>query len=224
VLWALALMDVPDVAVGKEHPGGFEALLAGFKDLAERPALLFLVVAAAVIALCGWPTQALLPAFASQRLGLPDVGYGSMLSATGIGALAAGLTVAAFGSWERRKHFLGVGIGVVSLSLLGLSIAETLPLAIVACALLGYGLILFLSTGQATVQLSTEAHNRGRLLGIWAMTLSGAVPLGNVIVGFAADRWAVPPVLFAQGLVCGVGGLALFLLYRAWRAPARNAV
>src|SRR5262249_10519743 len=68
VLWALALMDVPDVCTGKEHPGGWEALLAGFKDLAERPPLLFLVMAAIVVSLCGWPAQALLPALAAQRL------------------------------------------------------------------------------------------------------------------------------------------------------------
>jgi MFS family permease len=222
VLWALVLMDVPDVVRHHEQPRAWQALVAGFRDLTERPALLFLVLAASVVALCGWPTQALLPALAANRLGSPIEGYGDMLSATGLGALAAGLTVATFGSWERRKHFLGLGIAIVSLALIGLSEAETLPLAVGACALLGFGLILFLSTGQATVQLSTDVHNRGRLLGIWAMTLSGAVPLGNLIVGAAADHWTVPPVLLVQGLVCGGAGLGLFLLYRFWRSTPES--
>jgi MFS family permease len=222
VLWALALMDVADVPGGKEHPGGLQALLAGFRDLAERPPLLFLVAAAGVTALCGWPAQALLPALAAQRLHMPDVGYGTMLSGTGVGALAAALTVATFGSWERRKQFLGLGIAIVSGALIGLSLADTLSLATLSCALLGYGLILFLSTGQATMQLSTEVHNRGRLLGIWVMTLSGAVPLGNLIVGAAADRWEVPPVLCFQGVFCGAVAWVLFLLYRLWGSALRK--
>jgi hypothetical protein len=64
------------------------------------------------------------------------------------------------------------------------------------------------------VQLSARDHNRGRIMGIWTMTLCGAVPLGNLLAGPAADRWGVPAVLAFLGVACSAGALLLFALFR----------
>jgi MFS family permease len=79
----------------------------------------------------------------------------------------------------------------------------------------GFGMILFFSTGQAMVQLSTLNHHRGKVMGVWAMMLSGGVPIGNLLVGPAADHWGVPAVLVAQA--CAVGGVILLLVVRPVR-------
>src|SRR5208337_34269 len=134
------------------------------------------------------------------------------------GALAAALTVATFGSPARNRRFIATGVMVVSAALVGLSWAFTLSRALICCALVGFGLILFFSTSQAMVQLSAADHNRGRLLGIWAMVLSGAIPLGNLISGPAADAWGEPVVLRFQGLLCLVGALSVLLIIRPSRS------
>jgi predicted MFS family arabinose efflux permease len=61
--------------------------------------------------------------------------------------------------------------------------------------------------------LSVDDWNRGRIMGIWSMVLNGAVPLGNLLAGPAADRWDVSKVLVVQGLGCAVAFvIAVFLL------------
>jgi hypothetical protein len=140
-----------------------------------------------------------------------------MLSGTGAGALAAALTVAAFGSASRNRTFIASGVAIVTVSLLGLSQADDLFLAVGFSALIGYGLILFLATSQSVFQLSSEEHNRGRVMAIWAMVLSGAVPLGNLLAGPAADHWGVSPVLTALGIACGVVPLGLLAIFRPWK-------
>ena len=83
-----------------------------------------------------------------------------------------------------------------------------------ACsALIGFGLICFFATCQSVVQLSADPANRGRIMGIWAMSWSGAMPLGNLLVGPAADLWGVATMLLALGL--GLGSVALVLLLLA---------
>jgi hypothetical protein len=51
-------------------------------------------------------------------------------------------------------------------------------------------------------------------MAIWAMTQSGAVPLGSYLAGVAADVWNEPRVLQLLGLIYLVSASGLWLLYR----------
>jgi MFS family permease len=218
VLLALFLMDVSGAPKPGDQYQGLQALGQGFAQILARPRLLLLVVAAGVTAGCGWPFMQLLPALADDILHMPEQGYGFMVSASGAGALTAALTVATFGSWGRRHHFIGGGIALVSAALVGLSLVTELGLAMACCALVGFGLISFFATCQSVVQLSADPANRGRIMGIWAMTWSGAIPLGNLLVGPAADLWGVSMVLRAEGLALGGAALVLLLFSLGLRA------
>src|SRR5207244_11349087 len=134
--------------------------------------------------------------------------------------LAAALIVASFGSPRCQRFFVVAAVGLISLGLVGLSLVETLTLAIGASAVVGFGLILFFATTQSAIQLGAGNHNRGRIMGIWAMILSGAVPLGNLLSGPAADVWGEPIVLRVQGLGCAACAVAVFALSRATKRIA----
>ena len=97
-----------------------------------------------------------------------------------------------------------------------LSQVRSLPLAVACCAVIGYGLILFMATGQAVMQLGAADHIRGPIMGIWSMVLSGAQPLGNLLLGPAADRLGEPTVLRLQGLGCATGALVVLGLLVVW--------
>jgi hypothetical protein len=73
---------------------------------------------------------------------------------------------------------------------------------------------MFFATTQGVVQLSTEDHNRGSVMGVWAMILTGGVPLGSLVAGLAADRWGEPVVMAAMGAACGGAALGLLALAR----------
>jgi hypothetical protein len=91
---------------------------------------------------------------------------------------------------------------------LGLSQVATPIAAAACCALLGFGLVGYLSTGQSTMQLRSPDPIRGRVMAFWAMTLSASAPVGHLIAGEAAQRSSVPAVL----AVMGVGALVTALL------------
>jgi MFS family permease len=226
VLYALVQIDVPGsspVAVSrKERP----SLRSSFGYLARHRELAFLFLLSGTTSFCGWPSQALLPALVKVDLQTNEAaGYSWLLSGTGLGAMAAAWVVATFGSVERRGLLIGIGVAVVSTALLGLSLVGSLLPAIGGCALIGFGLILFLATTQSVIQLGADEHNRGQIMGIWAMMQSGALPLGNLLAGPAADYLGVPLVLRIQGIACGVAALGLtayFWLTKCASTPSRE--
>jgi MFS family permease len=220
---ALGRMDIGrSAATGKEWKWS-HLLPAGFGELDRKRGIVGLVLIVALMASCGWPILTLLPGVAQRSLALGGHGYSLLLVGVGVGALSAACTVATYGSVERRGLFIGTGVCVVTAAFLGLSLAESLPVALVWCVLIGFGLILFFTTSQAVVQLSADENNRGRIMGIWAMVTSGSLPLGNLLTGLAADHWGESLVLRLQALGCSVAVVGVLLLLRRWN-PCPAAV
>ncbi len=203
-------------------PGGSPPLCGrAFTTWVPGPACSLLLTLVGFLALFGWPVLTLLPALSHEDLGggkTMDGGaadYGFLLSAVGVGALLSALVVASSGSRSRSWRFLVVGVALAGLGELGLSQSRTLSQAQSCCVLVGSGLVLVFATGQSLMQLSARHHNRGVIMGIWSMVLSGAQQLGSLVAGRWADLWGAPVVLVIQGagsLV--IGGLLLALAVR----------
>jgi MFS family permease len=226
VLLALAKMDISG-RPPKHRGEGLNprtqghALLEGFRYLAARRMLVFLILLAGSTAFWGWPFLALLPALA-DKFGHAAQGTAWLFSGVGIGALVSALTLATFGSPTRAWAFITAGVIIVTGGLLGLAFAPNIWSAVLFAALIGFGLILFLATSQSVFQLSSEEHNRGRVMAIWAMVLSGAVPFGNLLAGPAADLFGLTPVLAGLGLACGTVPIILVILLPPWRRRGRR--
>jgi predicted MFS family arabinose efflux permease len=209
IIVALLLIDVPTARCKVRTTAGE---VGGFGVIARRPGLRTMFAVAGLAAVGGWPLLALLPSFASTVLGLGEQaqgGYGTMLSAVGVGALGAALTAATIGNEVRRKVLLLGGLVAVTAGLTGLTFTRWLPAAAGFCILFGFGMILFFATGQTLVQLATADADRGKVMGVWAMVLSAGVPLGNLVFGPAADLFGVPVMI---GVEAGMIGLAAVVL------------
>jgi predicted MFS family arabinose efflux permease len=215
VLLALRGIDVPGGAGGRTAAAG--SAWDGVRYLRAHPALGGLVLMTLVVCVFGWPLLTILPAYTRQHLGRDVETYGLLVSAVGAGALLGALTTATFGMPGRRWAFLTAGTAATAAGLLAVSSAGRALPAAVGCAASGFGLILYLSTGQSTMQLAVPDATRGRVMALWAMTLSASAPLGHLIAGHAVATFGVVPVL--TGMAAGVGAAALALgAMLAWRA------
>jgi predicted MFS family arabinose efflux permease len=205
IILALLLIRLPPEPIDAD-PGSAHG---GFRVLARRPGMLTLVLLAGLVAIGGWPLLPLLPYLADKVLMVGESGYGSLLSAVGVGALCGALTAASFGNEIRRKVLLLGGLIVVSAAMFGLTAVRTLPMAAGCCFLFGFGMIVFFATGQTAVQLGTADADRGKVMGVWAMMLSAGVPLGNLTFGPAADAFGVTNVIAVQACVLAMAALIL---------------
>lgn len=216
VLFALRAIREP----GLPHPSEQEpSSWDGLRYLAEHPRLGGLVVLTLLLCVFAWPTLTLFPGYTRTVLGREETAYTTLVSGLGAGALVAALTTATFGTAARRVGFLVLGAGAAAGGIGGLSAAGDLPAAVGCAGLVGFGLILFLSTGQSTLQLAVPDGRRGRVMAVWAIMLSASAPLGHLMAGQAADLVGIVPVL--RGMAAGVAavavGLAVLAAGRGWR-------
>lgn len=216
VLLALRAIDVPGVPRGPAVAS--EGMLGGFRYVLTRPRLAGLLAATGLLCVFGWPVISLFPTYTDQALHQAEKEYSVLVSSVGAGALVAALTNATFGTVGRRGFFLLAGAGVSAAGLLALAVAQSLGAAVFSAGCLGFGLILFLSTGQSAMQLSVSDETRGRVLALWAMTLSASAPVGHLLAGAAATVWPVRWVL--TGMAAGAGLVTagtLLLAARGWK-------
>ncbi|HJZ56184.1 MAG TPA: MFS transporter [Gemmataceae bacterium] len=211
VLFALRGIRVP----GDAHDGNAAeagSALDGVRYLLARPLLGGLVAFTLVMCVFGWPVLTLLPAYTRLTLGLAEKSYSVLVSSLGAGALVAALATATFGTVGRRAAFLVAGAAVTAGGLFGLALANMLPAAVACCVCVGFGLILFLATGQSTLQLAVPDEMRGRVMALWAMTLSASAPLGHLLAGEAVTAFGVGPVLRAMAAGTGLVAVGLAAL------------
>jgi MFS family permease len=208
VLIALFGITIPgDSCNGKKADGG--STWDGFRYLAQHPTLGGLMLLTLTFCIFGWPLMTILPAYTRLSLNLSEQTYSLLLSAVGAGALIAALTTATFGTSARRGQFLILGAITAAIGLFGISQTINPELAAIGCAAAGFGMILYLSTGQSTMQLAVPDEVRGRVMALWAMTLSASAPIGHLLVGQLAILFGVGPVIL--GMALGVAAVAVAL-------------
>jgi MFS family permease len=197
----------------------------GVRFLLTHAAFGQLVVFTGFIASFAWPVVSLLPAYTATVLGLRQEAYSFLVSALGGGALVGALATATFGTVGRRDVFLVLGPVVGTIGLFTLATVHTPAAAGAACAACGFGLIIYLSTAQSALQLHSPDAVRGRVMALWAMTLSASAPFGHLVAGFAARQFGVADVLVALaiGVAVSLVGVAVLVLGAGWRGMASPA-
>lgn len=195
-------------------------LADGFVFIARNPQLAALLVCTAALCLFGWPLLTLFPAYTGIVLGHSEKEYSWLVSAMGLGALVAALSNATFGSLARAPLFSTIGAVLPAVALGGLAVSTDLPPAALCAGVFGMGMILFLSTGQSVLQMTTPDHARGRVLALWPMTLSGGTVAGNLLCGWAARHLPIPVVLGI--MAAGTGLTACVVVVLAWTIRTRR--
>jgi MFS family permease len=142
----------------------------------------------------GWSIDTLMPAIARDYLKLPVFAYGILMSLLGIGATLGAVYVASRPEGANRRGLVFGGVwlmvaGMYGVALLGavLGSSRTAFWGVGAALLLaGMGAVTFMSTANTLVQTNVEDRMRGRIMGLWAVSFGGAIPLGSFASGFAA--------------------------------------
>ncbi|HEV8544390.1 MAG TPA: MFS transporter [Verrucomicrobiae bacterium] len=148
------------------HPHSPGHLREGFKYVLETRRLRIVFALFAVVGIFGWSYSVLMPALATDVLHLQERGYGILLGANGIGALAGALTTAAFGGSFTPRRLAFTGLYVFSAMLLTLTAFPHYATASLCLVCSGWGMMLFFSTINTVIQTSVPDNLRGRIMGI----------------------------------------------------------
>ena len=224
VLIALVMMRPHELYAPKRkktEASGARQVTEGMRYAWHQPDVRLTLGLILVVAMVSMNFQTLLPVLAKKTIhGGPET-FGWLTAAFGIGAIIGGLT-AALVARPRWPLLLGAGF-FYSVALLVLAPQTTVLPAAVALFACGIGFALYGAQSNATVQLSTPDHLRGRVMALYVFFFIGTTPLGSLLAGWLADH--------STGLafgVCGVTGLVAIsigaLTKTNYRLPRRRLV
>ncbi|WP_437882337.1 MFS transporter [Pseudomonas sp. LRF_L74] len=189
---------------GMREPFGFASLFAGFHHLRRHPVVLGAITLDLCAVLIGGAT-ALLPVFAADVLRVDSWGLGLLRSGQAVGALLAALLLAWRPPMQRVGRCLFGAVLVFGLATMGFAACTSLPMAMLALAVVGAADVIGTVLRQTLIQMDTPDAIRGRIGGINTLCVSASNQLGEFESGLSASLLGVVPAI----LLGGVGALAV---------------
>ncbi len=131
------------------------------------------------------------------------------MAATGLGALAAALRLAA------RRSVLGPGRVIASMAMLfGVSLAlfaasRATWLSLALLVVVGFSTMLQTASTNTVLPTIVAPEMRGRAMSFYTLAFMGTAPVGSLVAGAVAARIGAPWTIAAGGALCVVVG-ALF--------------
>jgi predicted MFS family arabinose efflux permease len=172
-----------------------------------------------VVSLCVFNFTVYVPLLVRTVLGLGPEGFGFLMAALGVGAVAGALAIGARANPEPGLGLLIGGAAVACAGLVTLSTVRHFWTAAVVLVVTGFAGIVTVTGCNTAMQLGAPDALRGRVMSLYTWVFGGVFPIGSFLVGATSERHGVSAALLFIGTL-GLGLLALLASTRPWRSPA----
>jgi MFS family permease len=188
------------------------ALRAGQRFVRYSPIAHRIMVRSALWIVPASALWALLPLIASRQLGTDAQGYGILLAALGLGAVAGAFVLPRMRRHLSTNRMLFACSVAYAGTMAVLALVRDMVIVTVALVPAGVAWIAVMSAVNAAMQLYLPGWVRARALSAFLLVMAGGQALGSVLWGVLADFVGlVPTFLVAAGLML-VGALT----FRWW--------
>jgi MFS family permease len=148
--------------------------------------------------------------------------FGLLLSLMGVGSLIGALVMARQQRPNpRRLALAAVAFGAVTMMV---AIAPTLRLELAVLVPLGFASMVFMITGNSTLQLTSLPEMRGRVMALYGVVFLGGTPIGAPIAGWVGEAFGPRAGIALGGVVALATGLAAIAAVARHRAPGPGTV
>jgi MFS family permease len=201
VITALSMMRTRgDLMVKSE--GIIKDFMKGIHFIRSNKKIVHVIILIAFFSFIGIPYITLLPVFAEDVFHKGARGFGFLVSASGIGALTAAIGLAVRGDIKNKTRFMSVAALCFSVSLVLFSVSRNFYGSLLIIMFLGWGMVSYLACANSYIQLSVPDELRGRVMSVYSFVFLGTVPIGNALMGFAADRIGTTNTVTIAGMIC----------------------
>ena len=208
VLAALLAMRVADLypLAGRRRPTVFRGTREGLAFARDNLTVQVTLAMMAVFASICFNFNILLPLLAKNTLDAGPRTFGIISASFGAGALIGALSAAAVANARWRTMLLGAGgFGICELLIAPVHGVVAASILLFVC---GVFFTSYTANANASIQLASPDHLRGRVLGLYYYAWNGLAPLGAVLVGWLCDRGGTE-LAFGVGGVCAIAMTAL---------------
>jgi MFS family permease len=210
VVVTLLSMRVSELLPSLVAARGKGQIREGLRYVLAKPTIFWPIVMLAFVAMFGMNLPVILVAFADHVFGSGAAGYGLYSSAAALGALAGSIVSTRRMNYRLRTIMLAAGC--FGLAIVATGLAPILAVFLVCLAGIGFTRLLFATTAESIVQLSTNRVIRGRVMAIYAMVVLGGQAIGGPLMGWAIELWGVRTAVIVSGSVPTIAAMVIGIL------------
>ena len=202
----LGLIEPSQKSIWLELEEGFR-YVAGDKDLSS------MIILIGISSLFVIPFNTLMPIFAK------DIFHGSARtfswfeSAAGLGSVVSAMYMANLKSSKFLVKITMVASIIFGFSLIFLSTAGSLPVALCFMTITGVGMMAQTSSINTYIQTHAIPEMRGRAISYFVMAYQGMIPIGSLLIGWTANAFGPRMAVTIAGAI-GLLATAGFMFYK----------
>lgn len=176
-------------------------ILDGLRYAKDNTVIIKTIVLVLIMNIFVMNFNVLIPLYTKYVLRRDEAGYGFLLSSIGIGALLGALFVAATSRRPILKR-LYFALIMCSIILIVTGLNRYFVISPFLFGTEGFFMILFTTTANSNLQLSSDDEHRGRVMSLYTLVFAGTTPIGSIISGTFAQIFKVKGAFIACGLLC----------------------
>jgi MFS family permease len=221
VLVALSTMRIARKPVVAKPAPVLDGLLEGMRFARRQPALLGVLLLVAALGFVAMPYTVVLPVIARDVL-KGDVGtYSTLVTASGVGALAGAVYLAGRTSIRGAASRIAVSGVAGSLSLAIFSQCSSVPAALALIFFVSLCMMMTAVSCNTIVQTIVPDAMRGRILSMYNLAFMGLTPFGALIIGTVASHAGARRAALCCAAGCLLGTLSFLPFLKAVRSAIR---
>jgi predicted MFS family arabinose efflux permease len=201
----LAMTISPRMTRATRDANMLAQLREGWNYAARFAPIRNVLILLALVSLVGMPYTVLMPVFANEILhGGPSM-LGWLMAASGVGALAGALTLAARKSVRGLGKYIPLMAAAFGAGLVAFSFTRMTWPALLLMVATGFGFMVQMAASNTVLQTIVEEDKRGRVMSFYTMAFMGTAPFGSLLAGSVAERIGAPHTLLFGGIGCVLG-------------------
>ena len=195
----------------------------GLRYVRQNQTLLAVILITLVMNLWIFPYMTLLSVFARDVLQQGPLGLGLMSTASGIGAFLGLMLINVVRRRVGNGWIYGLGSLWMCVMLFGFALSKVYGVSLVLLFCAGMGISCFGTMQSAIILITASDEMRSRVMGLLVLAI-GADPLGQLQIGFWAERLGAPFALTLQTSLAALAIGLIILLMPGLRTPVTSEV
>ncbi|NCD69036.1 MFS transporter [Mucilaginibacter agri] len=213
VLTCLFMMKLNLTAVAKPQTDIWTELKQGFKYVSGDKDISSLVIMLGISSMFVIPFNTLMPIFAKDIFNGNAKTFSWFESTAGLGSVISAVYLANLKNNKGLMKIITIASLLFGASVLFLSYAKMLPVALVFMTITGIGMMAQTSAINTFIQTHAAPNMRSRAISYYVMAYQGVIPIGSLMIGVLASSMGPRIAMGIEGII-GILSALLFVAYR----------
>jgi len=207
VIGSLLALRLPAYVAQPRTQAILGELADGIRYVRDTPGIRFIITTTGLVALLVLPFTALMPVYAKDIFRGTATTFGVLDGAIGLGGFGAALYLTSLPPHTDLNKILTANTFVLGVGLLLFAYTPFYWIALAFLVVGAFGMMAQTTLNVTLLQTTVLPAMRGRVISLYVLVYTTALPLGSLLVGAASERVGVRATVLAEGLLALLIGL-----------------